>query len=68
MFVWAVKLTKNPNTDKYKYSGYGNGFDRKFSVGNKFDKDCIILGLDMRSSVMLIAKKKDILIPDEGLT
>ena len=52
MFVWTVKLTKNANTDKYKYSGYGNGFDRKgkFSVGNEFDKNCIILGLDMRSS------------------
>ena len=23
----AVKLTKNPSTDKYKYSGYGIGFD-----------------------------------------
>ena len=25
----AVKLTKNSNIDKYKYSGYGSGFDRK---------------------------------------
>ena len=24
-----VKLTKNPNIDKYGYSGYGIGFDRK---------------------------------------
>ena len=28
LFV-VVKLTKNANTDKYKYSGYGTGFDRK---------------------------------------
>ena len=25
----AVKLTKNPDIDKYKYSGYGIGFDRR---------------------------------------
>ena len=60
MFVWTVKLIKNADTDKYKYSGYGNGFDRKgkFSVGNEFDKNCIILGLDIMSSVMLITKKR----------
>ena len=25
----AIKLTKNPDIDKYKYSGYGIVFDRK---------------------------------------
>ena len=25
----SVKLTKNSDTDKYGYSGYGTGFDRK---------------------------------------
>ena len=25
----AVKLTKNADFDKYKYSGYGIGFDRR---------------------------------------
>ena len=32
----AVKLTKHPDVDEYKYSGYGTGFDRKgkFLVGN----------------------------------
>ena len=25
----AVALTKNAEIDKYRYSGYGNGFDRK---------------------------------------
>ena len=25
----AVKLTKNADIDKYEYSGYGIGFDRK---------------------------------------
>ena len=28
LFV-VVKLTKNANTDKYEYAGYGTGFDRK---------------------------------------
>ena len=27
----AVRLTKNTDIDKYKYSGYGIGFDRKIS-------------------------------------
>ena len=34
----SVKLTKNPDIDKYKYSGCGIGFDRKgsFSFGNGY--------------------------------
>ena len=46
----TVTLTKNVDIDKYKYSGYGIGFDRKrtFSVGNGFG---IIFGVDMSSSV-----------------
>ena len=34
----AVKLTKNSNISKYKYSRYGTGFNRKgkFSVGDEF--------------------------------
>ena len=27
----AVTLTKNADTDKYRYSGYGIGFDRRRS-------------------------------------
>ena len=48
-----VSLTKNANIDKYKYSGYGIGFDRKrkFSVGNEFGRNCIIFGVDISSSV-----------------
>ena len=42
----AVKLTKNPDVDKYKYSGYGIGFDRreKFSFGDGFGQNLITLG------------------------
>ena len=55
-------MTKNNNIDKYEYSGYGIGFDRKgkFSAGNGFDRDCIIFGADMSSSVHVDNKKKDI--------
>ena len=56
----AVKLTKRPDIDEYKYSGYGIGFDRKgkFSVGDGFDRNCIIFGFDMSSSVHVNSKKK----------
>ena len=60
----AVSLTKNVDIDKYKYSGYGIGFDRKetFSVGNGFGRYCIIFGVDMISSVHVDNKKKDFLV------
>ena len=55
----AVKLTKHVDIDLYKYSGYGNGFDRKgvFSVGDKLGKNVIIFGVD-RSSFSHIDNKK----------
>ena len=56
----AVSLTKNADIDKYKYSGYGIGFDRhgKFSFGNGLGKNCIIFGADMNFLYMLITRKK----------
>ena len=42
----AVTLTKNVDIDKYKYSGYGIGFDRhdEFNFGTRgFGKNCIFL-------------------------
>ena len=56
----AVSLTKNADFDKYKYSGYGIGFDRKgkFSVGNGFARICILFGVDMISSVYVDSEKK----------
>ena len=63
-------MTKTNDIDKYKYSGYGIGFDRegKFSVGSGFGKNCIIFGVVMSSSVKFDNKKKDILILGEGPT
>ena len=49
----AVKLTKNPNRDKYKRSGYGVGFDSrsKFSwTDGSMGKNVIISGVHNSSS------------------
>ena len=66
----AVRLTKNVDIDRNRYSGYGIGFDRKekFSVDNGFDRNCIIFGVDMSSSVHVDNMKKDILILGESPT
>ena len=67
----AVKLTKNANVDKYWYSGYGIGFDRKGGLsfpGIGFGQNVIISGLDMTSSVHVDNKGKDILILGKCLT
>ena len=66
----AVSLTKNADIDKYKYSGYGIGFDRGsvYSVGNGFGRNVIIFGVDMSSSVHVDNKGKDILILGKGPT
>ena len=50
----AVSLTKN--IDKFKYPGYGIGFDR----------NCIIFGVDMSFSAHVEYRKKYILFPGEG--
>ena len=58
----SVKLTKNPDIDKYKYSGYGIRFDRKeeFPFGNGFGQNVIIFGADMSSSIHSTNKTKNI--------
>ena len=67
----AVTLTKNADIDKYRYSGYGIGFDRKRSFsfpGGGFDQNVIIFGADMSSSIHIDNKGKDILILGFGPT
>ena len=60
----AVTLTKNADDiDKYGYSGYGIGFDRKSSLSfpsGGFGQNVIIFGVDMSSSTHVDNKKKDI--------
>ena len=67
----AVTLTKNPDIDKYGYSGYGIGSDRNgsfsFSSG-ECGQNVIIFGDDMSSSIHIDNKKKDILILGRGPT
>ena len=60
----AASLTKYVDIDQYKYSGYDIGFDKKgkFSSGNGFGRNCIILGADMSSSVHANNKTKNILV------
>ena len=57
----AVKLTKNTDINKYKYFGYGIGFDGlgtfSFPSGG-FGQNINIFGVDMSSSAMLITRKK----------
>ena len=56
----SVKLTKNPDIDMYKYSGYGIGFDRqgKFPFDNEFRQNVIIFGADMCNSIRPTNKAK----------
>ena len=66
----AVTLTKNADIDKYKYSGYGIGFNRKVSFSfpsTGLGRNVIIFGVDMSSSTLKIDnRKKDILILGKG--
>ena len=58
----AVTL-KNADIDKYGYSGYGIGFDRKSSFsfpGSGFGQNVLIFGADMSSSAHIDNKKKDV--------
>ena len=56
----AVSLTKIVDFGKYKYSGYGIGFDRHgfFSYGGGTSKNVIIFGVDIISSAKIDNKKR----------
>ena len=60
----AVSLTKSADIDRYKYSGYGIGFDRhgEFSFGNGLGKNCITFGADLSSSSHANSQKNSILV------
>ena len=65
----VVKLAKNNDIDKYKYSGYGIGFDSGrtflFSDGS-FGENVITFGADMSSSVYTNNKINNILVLGKG--
>ena len=57
----TLTLTKNADIDKYVYSGYETGFDRRLSFsfsGSGFRQNVLIFGEDMSSSVHIDIKKK----------
>ena len=67
----AVTLTKNTDIDKYRYYGYGIGFDRRSSFSFPtcgFGQNILIFGVDMSSSPHIDNKKKDILVLGKGPT
>ena len=67
----AVTLTKNTDIEKYEYSGFGIGFDRRSSFtfpGGGFGQNVLIFEVDMSSSAHIDNKKKDILVLGKGPT
>ena len=67
----AVSLTKNAGIGKYKYSGYGIGFDRRglyLIPSGRFGRNVTILRVDMSSSVHVDNKGKGILILGKAST
>ena len=64
MFIWRSYFHKKSIYQKYGYSGYGIGFDRRsdFSFpGGGFAQNVLIFGVDMSSSAHIDNKKKYIL-------
>ena len=65
----AVTLTKNADINKYKYSGYGVGFDTHGSFSfpsTGLGQNVMIFEVDMSSSTKIDNRKKDILILSKG--
>ena len=66
-----VTLTKNAGIEKYGYSGFGIGFDRRSSFSfpsGGFGQNVLIFGADMNSSSHIDNKGKDILVLGNGPT
>ena len=67
----AVTLTKNADIEKYRYSCYGIGFDRRSSFSFPsigFDQNVLIFIADMSTSIHIDNKKKEILVLGRGPT
>ena len=64
----SVKLTKNDDLDKYKYSSHDIGLDSCSELSlpdGSMGKNVIIFGADMSSSLHTHNKGKDILLLGE---
>ena len=67
----AVTLTENADIEKYKYSGYGIGFDRRSSSSfpnGGFGQNVLIFDAEMSASIHIDNKKKDTLVVGTGPT
>ena len=67
----TVTSTKNADIEKYGYSGFGIGFDRRSSFsfpGGGFGQKVLIFGVDTNSSPHIDNKKKDKLVLGKGPT
>ena len=67
----AVTLTRNAGIEKYGYSDFCIGFDRRWSFtfpGGGLGQNLLILGVDMSSSAHIDNEKKDILVLGKGPT
>ena len=68
LLTGAVSLTKNADINKYEYSGYGIGLDRRSNLsfpGGRFGQN-VIIGVDMSSSTKTDNRKKDVFILGKG--
>ena len=64
----AVTITKKADIEKYGYSGYGIGFDRRSNFpfpGGEFGQNVLIFGADMISSAHIDNKKKTLVLGKE---
>ena len=64
-------MTEITDIDKYEYSGYGTGFDRRSSFSfpsGGFGQNILISRVDMSFSAHIDNKKKDILVLGKGPT
>ena len=58
-FFGAVILTKNADSDHYRYNGYGIGFDARLKFlwsDGSWGKNVVVFGADVSSSVLIIKK------------
>ena len=63
-------MTRNADTDKYKYQAHGIGFDLSGSFSYPLGgdgKNVIIFGVDMTNSKYANNKTKDVLVLGHGL-
>ena len=65
IYLGQFKLTKNADIDKYKYSGYGTGFDSRGSFTHRsggYGRNVIIFAADLSSSTHANNKTRSILV------